>query len=119
MAGLFGAPPAASCRQYAPTPGRGVPRAPSIAHPFEQAPDLGFPELGPPAALEVRRQGYDAETRPHQPAHLQAEGLEHAPHDAIAAFAHDYAIPPVPAFAAFRLENLEPRVSVGEPDAAL
>src|SRR5581483_300195 len=56
-----------------------------------------------------------------EPAHARADGLEHAPHLAVAAFLEGDAIPAVGAFARARigrLDALEGGAPVGELDAA-
>src|SRR5476649_891644 len=76
-----------------------------------------FFQLFPATALQVAWQGHRAVAGADQARHGQADGLEHAAHFAVAAFANDHAIPLVDAFAAAVGDLGEVRQAVVELDA--
>src|SRR5476649_1062699 len=76
-----------------------------------------FFQLFPATALQVAWQGHRAVSGTDQALHGQADGLEHAAHLAVAAFANDHAIPLVDAFAAAVGDLGEVRQAVVELDA--
>src|SRR5476651_1113471 len=76
-----------------------------------------FLQLFPATAPQVAWQGHRAVAGTDQARHGQADGLEHAAHLAVAAFAQDHAIPLVDGFAAAVGDLGEVRQAVVELDA--
>src|SRR5476649_2523230 len=76
-----------------------------------------FLQLFPATALQVAWQGHRAVAGTDQARHGHADGLEHAAHLAVAAFADDHAIPLVDAFAAAVGDLGEVRQAVVELNA--
>ena len=74
-------------------------------------------ELRVVAARQARRQADGSEADSHQAAYGEAQRLEHATHDAVAAFAQDDAIPAIGALAALLCDRVEPSLTVFQSNA--
>src|SRR5271154_3224355 len=75
--------------------------------PCEQPLSLAGAKFESFAALEPRWQLDIAKAHAHQPAHLEADCIEHTAHDAVAPFLADNAVPTIGAVTAFRLNALK------------
>src|SRR5690606_10589518 len=101
--------------------GRGGSGVAAVALGFAKDPperaDLASRQFGPAAARQAARHADGTEAHPHEPAHREADGLEHAAHLAVATLGDHHAIPGIGPLATQVVDARERRLAVIEIDA--